>query len=51
MNLYVVREYSIIESSGKHESEVRTIGIGTRSPNTNNIIPSPIMYLAINLCR
>jgi integrase len=42
MNLYVVREYSITESSGGYRSKVRTIGIGMRNPNTNNIIPSPI---------
>ncbi|MFJ7969887.1 hypothetical protein [Psychrobacillus sp. NPDC096389] len=42
MNLYVVREYSITESSGGYESAIRTIGIGMRNPNTNNIIPSPI---------
>lgn len=42
MDLYVVREYSFTESTGGYESEIKTIGIGVRSPKTNNIIPSPI---------
>ncbi|MFC0300433.1 hypothetical protein ACFFIS_06310 [Virgibacillus soli] len=42
MSFFVVREYSITELSGEYESEVRTIGIGMKNPNTDNIFPSPI---------
>ncbi|WP_394191428.1 hypothetical protein [Paenisporosarcina quisquiliarum] len=51
MELYVVREYDILEVNGEVETYISTIGIGIKNTRTNIIYPSPITNFIKSMYR